>query len=98
MLISPSGYSLATTIMEHAATYFGLSVFAASLPSLQAATKTHCTPGDGGLIIPLCPHDILPYAIFAFNPSLKIFGKSGETHTSKCGRQGGEGQERRATL
>ena len=71
------GFFLGDRIMNAAATYFGLSVYADSLQALKDATKKHCDPGKGGLIVALTPHDVLPYPIFAFNPALDVFGDSG---------------------
>lgn len=69
------GTKIGNWIMHHARSYFGLRTIVENEGALADIDKSGKTA-----IFAIEPHDVLPYGVFAFNPSLKIIpGRMGET-------------------
>lgn len=71
----PLGVKIGNWVMGQARKYFGLKTILENEEALKEIDKSGKTA-----IFAIEPHDMLPYSVFAFNPSLKVIpGKMGET-------------------
>jgi hypothetical protein len=69
------GVKIGNWLMAQAERYFGLTTTIEDYEALEEYSSR-----GKAVIFAVEPHDVLPYGVFAFNPSLKIFpGKVGNT-------------------